>query len=756
MHAVIAAHQTSPSEWTKTTLDQILESGDKLYCELVPETNKYLLFKDIPAVLDNYAISVHESLCGTLRREKTEKPFYAISDAINELMNDDSSCLFTMGQCSPSYTCAIIRNPSEFYFFDPHSRADTGMVTADGLATLTVHKHTQSLSLFIKHLAASMGNAGDGPFEIAKITVTEKEIASDSESDFSGYSTLSEGDVACKLFLAEEIKNSVVDPSDVSDASSISSFDTSSICSIDSAVLENLEHNLHDSFLQSFNDEVFESTLGDSDAENASQKFVQNTFGNEKSVDGEHIDSRIYDEDNMDDNEFDDYDDDFLDKDYDPNESKETDEDDDEYYYDHSKGDPSKIKQNDLRSDDGSLNALNNGMSQVASESGTQHTQVTNDDKIQHTQVTSDNGTQCKQVTSNSCENREVTNDNIHVSQSTQVNGNLSQSTKVTCDHTAQSTQVQRDNNSQSTQVSGDNMASKEKRGRKRKRNEENWKRNIHKRQRNTGKSYVSRTGKIRSARTLKRGCAHTCRYKCKSKFSESERQSIFHSYWQLGDVDKQRQFIAKYATIKIKSKNGGGKRKWTVTYTLPQIQENGKSVAIKVCKTFFQDTIGITDSVVKTVLKKLSAIGVCMEDNRGKHNNRPNRASQSQITGVRKHIESFQPIESHYCRKDSAKKYLPADLNVTKMYDMYTENCPLSEKPASINIYRRIFNEEYNISFHTPLKDQCDLCAAFRNAGPEEKENMRQVYEKHIRNKELAKQNKESDKLKMIKQRNL
>ena len=62
------------------------------------------------------------------------------------------------------------------------------------------------------------------------------------------------------------------------------------------------------------------------------------------------------------------------------------------------------MKQNDLRSDDDSLNALNNDMSQEVGESGTQHTKVTNDDKKQQTQVTSDNGTQCKQVTSDSCQ----------------------------------------------------------------------------------------------------------------------------------------------------------------------------------------------------------------------------------------------------------------------------------------------------------------------------------------------------------------
>ena len=35
--AIIESHKTSPSKWTKVTLDQILEKFDSLYCELVPE-----------------------------------------------------------------------------------------------------------------------------------------------------------------------------------------------------------------------------------------------------------------------------------------------------------------------------------------------------------------------------------------------------------------------------------------------------------------------------------------------------------------------------------------------------------------------------------------------------------------------------------------------------------------------------------------------------------------------------------------------
>ena len=127
------------------------------------------------------------------------------------------------------------------------------MVTAKGLATMTVHKHEHNFSQFLKHLAASVGDAVDAPFEIATVTITTNEINTDNESDFSGYSMLSEGDVGCRLFLAAELENTGVNDVDTSDVSDISSVpgldvdDTSSLKSIDSDVLETLENNLHNS-----------------------------------------------------------------------------------------------------------------------------------------------------------------------------------------------------------------------------------------------------------------------------------------------------------------------------------------------------------------------------------------------------------------------------------------------------------------------------------------------------------------------------
>ena len=60
---------------------------------------------------------------------------------------------------------------------------------------------------------------------------------------------------------------------------------------------------------------------------------------------------------------------------------------------------------------------------------------------------------------------------------------------------------------------------------------------------------------------------------------------------------------------------------------------------------------------------------------------------------------------------------------------------------------YRYIFNSEYNLAFQKPLKDQCDLCTSYRNSSDQEKEKMKEVFHRHIEDKDLARQNKQTDK---------
>ncbi|GFO44602.1 LOW QUALITY PROTEIN: scavenger receptor sr-c-like protein [Plakobranchus ocellatus] len=84
-------------------------------------------------------------------------------------------------------------------------------------------------------------------------------------------------------------------------------------------------------------------------------------------------------------------------------------------------------------------------------------------------------------------------------------------------------------------------------RGRKRHRNEMEWKRTVRKRLRNSEKSYVSSRGKAILAKAMKPPCIESCALKCTQKFSEEERQSIFEDFWRPGDKREQQHFIVRH-----------------------------------------------------------------------------------------------------------------------------------------------------------------------------------------------------------------
>lgn len=167
-----------------------------------------------------------------------------------------------------------------------------------------------------------------------------------------------------------------------------------------------------------------------------------------------------------------------------------------------------------------------------------------------------------------------------------------------------------------------------------------------------------------------------------------------------------------------------------------------------KVCQTFFLNTLGVSHQVVKTVAKKLTTEGSKVtldKDNRGRHTTVKSQQKQS----VKDHINSFDVVESHYIRKDSSKRYLPPSLNISKMYKMYVDYCKEKvEIPVRDSMYRWIFVNYFNLGFHAPKKDQCDLCVNYQNSSANKKLHLEKVVEEHLLNKTSMRQQKEEDKL--------
>ena len=100
--------------------------------------------------------------------------------------------------------------------------------------------------------------------------------------------------------------------------------------------------------------------------------------------------------------------------------------------------------------------------------------------------------------------------------------------------------------------------------------------------------------------------------------------------------------------------------------------------------------------------------------DNRGKHKNRPHSISDELKAQVRDHINSFPSRESHYSRQDNRKmKYLNKGLSIARMHCLYLQKYEpdRQEKQPPEWLYRKIFNEDFNISFGYPRSDTCETC---------------------------------------------
>lgn len=120
---------------------------------------------------------------------------------------------------------------------------------------------------------------------------------------------------------------------------------------------------------------------------------------------------------------------------------------------------------------------------------------------------------------------------------------------------------------------------------------------------RNIGESYVS-NGVLRPAkRTLKEPCGDNCRIKCTTKITEAEREMILEEFWKLGDLTRKREFIIRHMEQiipKYVKKKEGSRRSLNYAYNFYI-----RGQKIKVCTTFFLNTLNVSYMTVATAVRK-------------------------------------------------------------------------------------------------------------------------------------------------------
>ena len=201
-------------------------------------------------------------------------------------------------------------------------------------------------------------------------------------------------------------------------------------------------------------------------------------------------------------------------------------------------------------------------------------------------------------------------------------------------------------------------------------------------------------------------GCTVSCNRQCKD-INEEQRVSINKQYWNMTHNERAQW---RYDILKIVDCQrpiiGESRRMNTVQYFLPS-KEND---TIPVCKTFFLTTLGYqsnNDQAIKQTLSVEPGVLSVPKDGRGRHSSH----RKVDTTLIKKHIESFNPAIPHYRREHAPyRRYLPSDLNISKMHKDYLEKHETEQ--VGRETYRKVVKQS-NISF-TPLgNEECEFCTS-------------------------------------------
>ena len=111
---------------------------------------------------------------------------------------------------------------------------------------------------------------------------------------------------------------------------------------------------------------------------------------------------------------------------------------------------------------------------------------------------------------------------------------------------------------------------------------------------------------------------------------------------------------------------------------------------------------------MIRTAIEKCSDGNVVKADMRG--GSTSSQKCDDEFTNtVKRHIMKFPVLESHYCKEGSKRQFLSSDLNVKKMFELFKKEH--KDTPVKEHFYRSIFNQNFNLRFHQPKKDQCEIC---------------------------------------------
>lgn len=211
----------------------------------------------------------------------------------------------------------------------------------------------------------------------------------------------------------------------------------------------------------------------------------------------------------------------------------------------------------------------------------------------------------------------------------------------------------------------------------------------------------ASYRGKGRAIERKRQGNPCSCRRKYFETVPDATASKLFEDFWGLAYYKLQNSYLfgcIKSNPIKRRTKKRDTRRTCTISYVV-----KGHNDTYEICKQAFISIHGIGRGRCEYLEKKCNEQhSVPGMDQRGKHQQHKTNYSEANLKDIKEFINLLPKYKSHYSRnKNPGKLYMSLEYSIASLFEGFARKRTEEGKtPISCDKFRRIFPEEYNISF--------------------------------------------------------
>jgi hypothetical protein len=186
--------------------------------------------------------------------------------------------------------------------------------------------------------------------------------------------------------------------------------------------------------------------------------------------------------------------------------------------------------------------------------------------------------------------------------------------------------------------------------------------------------------------------CDHKTNSCSAGKLCDGDIIKFNEAFWKNKDAISQKKFLFNYVDVKTPESHRPGQRnsfRSEKTKTI-HYRVQTKKGPIRVCRNSFLSILNVGRRKVENAAREKLEYLIAQPETRG--GARVNTSMAEMRGKVIAHIKRFKCRSKHYGRKNAPKrKYLPAELNVNRMWKMLCEEDPLAKELCKYEFYYKV-----------------------------------------------------------------